>query len=69
MRCRGVLAAGAATAQLAQEIGRVRRVAGVERIVLVAHSRAGNLVRNYLRLSGLTWPLSQGHVTVIEWGE
>lgn len=38
-----------ATRQVAQEIARVRRVSGVERIALVAHGRAGNIVRNVLR--------------------
>lgn len=38
-----------ATAQLAQEVARVRRSTGIERIVLVAHGRGGNIVRNYLR--------------------
>ena len=41
-----------ATAQLAQEVARVRRSTGIERIVLVAHGRGGNIVRNYLRGSG-----------------
>ena len=40
-----------ATAQLAQEVTRVRRVTATERIMLVAHSRAGNLVRHYLRIN------------------
>ncbi len=38
-----------ATTQLAQEVARVRRVTGIERILLVGHSRAGNLIRHYLR--------------------
>ena len=37
------------TAQLAQEIARVRRASGIERIVVVAHARAGNTLRSYLR--------------------
>jgi len=41
-----------ATAQLTQEVARVRRVTGVERVVLVGHGRGGNIVRNYLRDSG-----------------
>lgn len=39
-----------ATAQLAQEVARVRRASGVERIVLVGHSRGGNIIRSFLRL-------------------
>ena len=41
-----------ATAQLAQEVARVRRSTGIERMVLVAHGRGGNIVRNYLRGGG-----------------
>ncbi len=40
-----------ATAQLAQEVARVRRVTGVERLVLVGHGRGGNIIRNFLRLN------------------
>jgi pimeloyl-ACP methyl ester carboxylesterase len=38
-----------ATAQLAQEVARVRRATGVERLVLIGHSRGGNIIRNFLR--------------------
>lgn len=38
-----------ATAQLAQEVARVRRATGVERVVLIGHSRGGNIIRNFLR--------------------
>lgn len=41
-----------ATAQLAQEIARFRRATGIERLVLVAHGRGGNIVRNFLRGGG-----------------
>jgi len=40
-----------ATAQLTQEIARVRRVTGIERLVVVTHGRGGNILRNYLRLN------------------
>lgn len=40
-----------ATAQLTQEIARVRRATGIERIVVVTHGRGGNILRNYLRLN------------------
>ena len=40
-----------ATAQLAQEVARVRRITGIERMVLVTHGRGGNIARNYLRSS------------------
>ena len=40
-----------ATAQLTQEVARVRRVTGVERLVLVGHGRGGNIIRNFLRLN------------------
>lgn len=40
-----------ATAQLTQEVARVRRVTGVDRLVLVGHGRGGNIIRNYLRLN------------------
>lgn len=41
-----------ATAQLAQEVSRVLRLTGAARLVLVGHGRAGNLIRNHLRLGG-----------------
>jgi len=40
-----------ATAQLAQEVARVRRATGVERLVLVGHGRGGNIIRNLLRVN------------------
>ena len=38
--------------QLAAEVGRVRQRTGAERVVLVAQSRGGNTVRNYLKNGG-----------------
>jgi pimeloyl-ACP methyl ester carboxylesterase len=40
-----------ATAQLSQEIARARRTSGIDHLVVVAHGRAGNILRNYLRLN------------------
>jgi pimeloyl-ACP methyl ester carboxylesterase len=40
-----------ATAQLSQEIARARRASGIDSLVVVAHGRAGNILRNYLRLT------------------
>ena len=44
----GRSSAAEATAQLAQEVARIRRATGVDRLVLVAHGRAGNTARNLL---------------------
>ncbi len=52
VRERGRSSVDEATAQLAQEVARVQRSTGIERMVLVAHGRGGNIVRNYLRGSG-----------------
>ena len=41
-----------ATAQVTQEIARVLRAANAERLFVVAQGRAGNLVRNHMRLAG-----------------
>ncbi len=41
-----------ATAQLSQEIARVLRTSGADRLVLVGQGRAGNLIRNHLRSAG-----------------
>jgi hypothetical protein len=41
-----------ATAQVSQEVARVRRVTGADRLVLVGQGRAGNLIRNHLRVAG-----------------
>lgn len=40
-----------ATAQVAQEVARIRRTTGMDRMVLVGHGRAGNIIRNFLRLN------------------
>lgn len=37
---------------LAAEIGRVRRLTGADKVVLVGNSRGGNAIRNYLRNGG-----------------
>jgi pimeloyl-ACP methyl ester carboxylesterase len=41
-----------ATAQVSQEVTRVRRATGVDRLLLVGQGRAGNLIRNHLRVAG-----------------
>ncbi len=47
----GRTSAEEATAQLTQEIARVRRATGIERLVVITHGRSGNILRNYLRLN------------------
>ncbi len=41
-----------ATAQVAQEVGRVLRATRVDQLILVGHGRGGNIVRNYLATGG-----------------
>ncbi len=47
----GRSSAAEATAQVAQEVARIRRTTGMDRLVLVGHGRAGNIIRNFLRLN------------------
>lgn len=47
----GRSSAAEATAQVAQEVARIRRTTNMDRLVLIGHGRAGNIIRNFLRLN------------------